>query len=82
MQTGDTADFDAVVLTMPAPQILGLAGSVADLISARPDIKSGLESVGYSSRYALGLFWDEPAVNLGMGAGKVAEYISDDPVFR
>ena len=80
-QTGESEDFGAVVLTMPVPQILGLSGSISGMIRDRPEIKNALESVKYSSRYALGLFWDEPAVDLGLGP-KVAEYIIDDPVYR
>ena len=40
--------FDAVVLTMPVPQLLALAGDVPQLISAAPGLREGLEKVSYN----------------------------------
>ena len=40
--------FDAVVLTMPVPQLLALAGDVPQLISAAPGLREGLEKVIYN----------------------------------
>ena len=54
---GTRANFDAVVLTLPVPEILKLEGNLKTLIT--PDIKTKLEGVQYSSRYALGLFYND-----------------------
>lgn len=40
--------FDAVVLTMPVPQLLALSGDVPQLISAAPGLREGLEKVRYT----------------------------------
>lgn len=40
--------FDAVVLTMPVPQLLALSGDVPQLISAAPGLREGLEKVSYT----------------------------------
>ena len=40
--------FDAVVLTMPVPQLLALSGDVPQLISAAPGLREGLEKVSYN----------------------------------
>ena len=52
-----TQMFDAVVLTLPVPQLLSLKGDIMESISA--DIHSKLSTVKYSSRYAVGLFFNE-----------------------
>ncbi|KAG7280081.1 hypothetical protein CRUP_018037 [Coryphaenoides rupestris] len=52
---GEREDFDAVVLTMPVPQILQLQGDLSDLLDAEQ--RQQLEAVRYSSRYALALFY-------------------------
>ncbi|XP_037083968.1 renalase-like [Pollicipes pollicipes] len=72
--------FDVVVLTMPTPQILGLGGSLLKGSDADEDsVVAGLRGVEYSSRYALGLFFDKPgAVDVPWGA----TYVSDHPVIR
>jgi len=73
---GKSEVFDAVVLTMPVPQILNLTG-ISSIIEQ--DMKKKLEAVRYSSRYALGLFYDEGAsLNLPFNAS----YLYEDPVFR
>ena len=46
---------DTLILTMPVPQILSLDGNLVPSIN--PDMRAKLESVRYSSRYALGLFY-------------------------
>ncbi|XP_056153513.1 renalase isoform X2 [Lampris incognitus] len=56
---GEWEEFDAVVLTMPVPQILQLQGDLGKLLSASQ--KELLETVSYSSRYALGLFYPPAA---------------------
>ena len=53
------AHFDALVLTIPVPQMLALEGNL--LSSINPEIITKLSSVRYSSRYALGLFYDKGA---------------------
>ena len=46
---------DAVVLTLPVPQLMKLQGDVQSLLEPW---KSNLDSVVYSSRYAMGLYFD------------------------
>ncbi|KAJ1618468.1 hypothetical protein T492DRAFT_1092239 [Pavlovales sp. CCMP2436] len=58
-QPADVADellFDAVVLTLPVPQVLGMGGEVAELLE-RSDLLDALVSVQYSSRYAASYFY-------------------------
>lgn len=50
--------FDALILTMPVPQLLQLKGNILGS-SLDPELCSNLSSVCYSSRYALGLFYKE-----------------------
>lgn len=52
--------FDIIILTMPIPQILELGGSIRKILSENASILDGLQSVEYSSRYALGLFYNKP----------------------
>lgn len=54
--SGEAQEFDAVVLTIPVPQLLALGGTVRT--SLDPAVLSKLQGVTYSSRYALGLFYD------------------------
>ncbi|KAM4623696.1 renalase isoform 2-T2 [Polymixia lowei] len=56
---GEREEFDAVVLTMPVPQILQLQGDLGELLGASQ--REQLETVSYSSRYALGLFYPPSA---------------------
>jgi len=75
---GKSEVFDAVVLTMPVPQILNLTG-VSSIIEQDIEMKKKLEAVRYSSRYALALFYDEGAsLNLPFNAS----YLYEDPIFR
>ncbi|XP_063077429.1 renalase isoform X2 [Engraulis encrasicolus] len=74
---GEPEHFDAVVLTMPVPQILQLQGDVGSLM-ASPQ-REQLEAVSYSSRYALGLFF-APQTNIA--APWAAKYVSDSPCIR
>ncbi len=53
-QDGRESFFDCVVLTMPAPQILQLLGGFLS-----EEVRAGLQSVRYSSRFALGVFFDD-----------------------
>ena len=72
--------FDAVILTMPVPQIVNLSGMNSILSN---DLKNKLSKVEYSSRYALALFFDkfEENVMLSNDPKVGAEYISDDSIF-
>ena len=72
--------FDAVVLTIPTPQLLGLGGGISDIIHQQEDVKTKLESVTYSTRFVLGLFYSGP-VDLG-GESWSCKYISEDPIIR
>ncbi|XP_042238920.1 renalase-like isoform X2 [Homarus americanus] len=78
---GEADHFDAVVLTMPVPQILGLTGTVKDVIEKDEKLRSSLQSVDYSSRYALGLFYEEDA-SISLQDEAAAQYITNDSIFR
>ncbi|XP_035669580.1 renalase-like isoform X2 [Branchiostoma floridae] len=77
-QNGTEAEFDAVVLTMPVPQILGLAG-VKALLESQPAHLSQLEKASYSSRYALALYFSS-GTRLDMPWA--AKYVNGDPCVR
>ncbi|KAM7227794.1 hypothetical protein CapIbe_021491 [Capra ibex] len=76
-ETSSSEQFDIVVLTMPAPQILQLQGDIANLISECQ--RQQLESVSYSSRYALGLFYEAGTKIDVPWAGR---YITSNPCIR
>ncbi|NP_001087333.1 renalase, FAD-dependent amine oxidase L homeolog [Xenopus laevis] len=76
-KSGSPESFDVVVLTMPVPQILQLQGDVQTLI--REDKRQQLKSVRYSSRYALGLFYEAGAQ---IHVPWAAKYITDNPCIR
>ncbi|XP_056351504.1 renalase-like isoform X1 [Oenanthe melanoleuca] len=76
-KSGPPEQFDVVILTMPVPQILQLQGDIVDIINGSQ--KQQLESVSYSSRYALGLFYEAGA---GIAVPWAARYISDNPCVR
>ena len=67
--------FDALVLTMPVPQVLGLEGGLVP-----PHLESHLKEVQYSLRYALGLFFED-ATDWTWSCSWTAKYF-DDPVVR
>ena len=73
--SGELHEFDAVILTMPVPQVLALKGSVT--ISIDPAILAKLQAVTYSSRYALGLFYDRHVASTW-----TAKYARDSPALR
>ena len=75
---GVEIECDGVVLTMPVPQVLSLRGNIINLIE--PDTKAKLEAVQYSSRYALGLFYNDGLRNFPE-MGWSAKYF-DDPIVR
>lgn len=68
---------DGLILTMPVPQILSLKGNMSELINS--DVKTKLESVSYSSRFALGLFYNKGTRLNYSWCGK---YITDNPCIR
>ncbi|XP_035257313.1 renalase isoform X1 [Anguilla anguilla] len=76
-QGGEAETFDAVVLTMPVPQILQLQGDMRSLIDESQRRK--LEAVSYSSRYALGLFYEAGA---RIDVPWAAKYIAGNPCIR
>lgn len=80
--SGLEADFDAVVLTMPVPQILTLGGNLLK----SPAAGLNLSDVRFSSRYALGLFYEESTVAAAASPGIFdlgwsAKYF-DNPIIR
>ncbi|XP_053307251.1 renalase isoform X2 [Spea bombifrons] len=76
-RSGSPENFDAVVLTMPVPQILQLQGDIAKLI--KESQRQQLETVSYSSRYALGLFYE---AGTQIDVPWAAKYITDNPCIR
>ncbi|XP_063291350.1 renalase isoform X2 [Pelobates fuscus] len=74
---GSSEAFDAVVLTMPVPQILQIQGDIAKLIKEKQ--RQQLETVIYSSRYALGLFYE---AGTQIDVPWAAKYITDNPCIR
>jgi len=80
---GASGTFDGVVLTMPVPQILQLKGDVRDSIDSRNlgETKRKLESVSYSSRFALAA-WYGPEIKLAENVDWSAKYFYDDPCLR
>ncbi|KAL0984129.1 hypothetical protein UPYG_G00137480 [Umbra pygmaea] len=69
--------FNALVLTMPVPQILQLQGDLGSLLEDSQ--RQQLEAVSYSSRYALGLFYKAEA---HIPVPWAAKYISNSPCIR
>ncbi|XP_062833552.1 renalase isoform X2 [Anolis carolinensis] len=77
VNTGSSVQFDVVILTMPVPQILQLQGDIGNLINKSQ--RQQLESVSYSSRYALGLFYE---AGTQIDVPWAAQYISNNPCIR
>ncbi|XP_053779161.1 renalase isoform X2 [Desmodus rotundus] len=71
-ETGSPEQFDIVVLTMPVPQILQL-----QVISECQ--RQQLESVSYSSRYALGIFYE---AGTKIDVPWAGQYITSNPCIR
>ncbi|KAM6329983.1 renalase [Podargus strigoides] len=74
---GPPEEFDIVILTIPVPQILQLQGDIVNIISESQ--KQQLESACYSSRYALGLFYE---AGTRIDVPWAAQYITDNPCIR
>ncbi|ELT99581.1 hypothetical protein CAPTEDRAFT_156960 [Capitella teleta] len=75
---GQKEQFDCVLLTMPAPQILQLKGSIPSLLESQ-QVAQRLEAVSYSARFALGLFFS-PVVTINVPWS--VKYVERDPVIR
>lgn len=77
--SGAKEEFDVVILTLPAPQVLQLVGDVPSLLSSQPELRDGFRAVTFSSRYAMALYF-----NSGDGQHEpwAAKYIDDHPIFR
>lgn len=74
---GQSEDFDAVVLTMPVPQILQLRGDINNCLSEQQGAL--LSQVQYSSRFALVLsFSKDSGLDLDLGL----KYVADSEVVR
>ncbi|XP_029787555.1 renalase isoform X2 [Suricata suricatta] len=76
-EAGPPEQFDIVVLTMPVPQILQLRGDITNLISECQ--RQQLKSVSYSSRYALGLFYE---AGTKIDVPWAGQYITSNPCVR
>ena len=77
-----TVKCDRLVLSIPVPQILSLGENFVQSID--PHVKAKLESVRYSSRYALGLFYSASSTDSSCQLpelGWSAKYF-DDPIVR
>ncbi|XP_078269285.1 renalase isoform X3 [Rhinoraja longicauda] len=75
--SGPAEMFDAVVLTMPVPQILKLQGDMKSLLSESQ--RQRLEAVRFSSRFALALFYE---AGTRIEVPWAAKYIVDNPCVR
>ncbi|XP_035705383.1 renalase isoform X2 [Folsomia candida] len=76
---GDQENYDIVITTIPVPQLLKLSGSVFEENSA---LQENLRKVQYTTRFALGLFYDSkegPFANLQ--DSQPLNFI-DDPIIR
>jgi len=78
-ECGHEAEFDAVVVTAPVPQILQLGGGVPARLQQQPQLLQQLEEVEYSTRFVLGMFFNEP---VDLGVDWAASYIGDNPIVR
>ncbi|XP_028264196.1 renalase isoform X2 [Parambassis ranga] len=76
-KAGGSERFDAVILTMPVPQILQLQGELEHFLSVQQ--KQQLDNVVYSSRFAVALFFP-PDVVFSFSWG--ARYVTDSSCIR
>ncbi|XP_047464367.1 renalase isoform X2 [Mugil cephalus] len=74
---GGSETFDAVVLTMPVPQILQLQGDLGQLLSVQQ--RHQLDTVLYSSRFAVALFYSPDVV---FSFSWAAKYVNDSRCIR
>jgi len=71
--------FDAVVLTIPVPQMLQLQGDISELLQQH---HTDLEAVQYSSRWALAVYYPPEAWNALVDVEWSTKYIGDCDVLR
>jgi len=71
--------FDIVLMTVPVPQLLALNGGIKSLINQNPEVLTNLQSVSYSTRFVLGMFFNK---KVDLGVNWASNYISADPVIR
>ena len=76
---GASANFDAVILTIPVPQILALNGNFVDHLDS--GTRASLEAVKYSSRYALGLTLSSVSASSRSSFDWTMKYV-DHPIIR
>lgn len=69
----NTEEFESVIITIPVPQLLGLKGSIQDFIESK---RLSLENVEYSSRFAVGLYFD---VGSKINVPWTCKYVIGDP---
>lgn len=72
----NSSEFDSVIVTIPTPQLLNLKGSIQDLLQGK---RSFLETAQYSSRYALGLYFEQGAK---IDVPWTCKYVVDNPCVR
>lgn len=72
-QHDNTVEFDSVIITIPVPQLLDLKGSIQEFIDNE---RFSLQNVEYSSRFAVGYFFDCGAV---INAPWTCNYAVGDP---
>lgn len=75
-ENDQSSTFDAVVVTIPVPQLLNLQGNVQDLLAK---YRENLQSVQYSSRYAMALYFNPGE---GIDTPWAVKYVLDDPCVR
>lgn len=67
-------DVDAIIITMPIPQLLNLRGDIAKYLDP---FRKKLNKVVYSSRFALGMFYSD--LDKLAGVEWASKYVSDNP---
>jgi renalase len=75
---GSTHSFDAVVLTVPVPQVLQLGGVAEAAVTRGGDLHDRLCAVEYSARWAMAVSLEPKAWDAVHGLGWGARYISKE----
>ncbi|GBN02344.1 hypothetical protein AVEN_260406-1 [Araneus ventricosus] len=70
--------FDAVILTIPVPEVLKLGGN---FLNQDDDVKVAIEQVKYSPRIAVALIYDKPVKYLE-GLPTAMKYFPDDDILH
>jgi len=78
-EDGKQEDYEAVIITMPVPQVLELTGDISNIIGNNDTLIHNLKSVKYSSRFVLAVFFDE---KVDLGVEWIVKYITNHPIFR